>query len=1012
MASRSSNTNILIKRSLANNTPGAILAGELAYSYASNTLFIGTPGSDSYLEIGAWSNLSSLSAGTYGGDTQIPTFKVDEHGKITHAANVAISTTLNVNGDSGHDSINLRTDSLTLAGGDGITTTASGTTVTFNVNDTVVRANTAGLNQTIDGVVNISGDLHVSGNISYTDVTTLVAQNSLIFLANNNVLSDVVDIGFVGQANNGTGIIYTGLFRHAGDGGDKQYYLFDNYTVNPDNTYVIDPYTDGFKLSTLNANIAADLVTTGLVLAAEGLPNGTNGYSFQNDGGYDTGMFSPSDGELFLYTNAQEVLQANNDTGITLFKPVTFAAGGAKLHDTSNHSLLFGTGVQDTGSSQRVSIGFQPDTQTGQSWDAIAIGSRAGTTNQRDNAIAIGNRAGYTGQSESSVAIGGGDGGDGGAGQIDQGYSAVAIGNRAGYDTQGQNSVAVGHSAGQITQEQRSVAIGYEAGYNTQGQRSVAIGAFAAYNQQQEYGVAIGYNAGNGDGSPQGRNAIAIGAYAGVDHQHEYSIALNASGNQLNPDEAGLYIDPIRNDGNGGSVTTYNTTTKEVVYTNVSINNEGITLANGTNITDTAGSANVYIKFLQPTATAGNITFYNPVTGELTYGNMGELRPDQITNNGYTWAVDGTTGALFSDAGTYIADSSNSVVIGQNMDLTNSNVNRVAIGNSAGQNGQNYGSVAIGEQAGNIGQSYLSVALGLHSGYEYQNHSSVAVGHGAAYNYQGSNAVAVGNLAGKNSQGSSTVAVGDRAGYGNIDPQGYGGIAIGAGAAYQYQNNYGVAIGYQAAYEGQGNGGIAIGDRAAYNGSSADSIAIGTDAGYNSSSGNGWAPIAIGRYAGKEYSGSQSVAIGSYAGNSGLGYHAVAIGHYAASSGSGQQAVAIGDYAGQGNIGERAVAIGVSAGYNAANYSVALGYGAGWDDGSPLGQYQVAIGAYAAAGNGHDNSIVLNATGNYFDAGESGLFIKPVRYTETQDADNDGIMFYNQSTGEVRYSYVLDGGSF
>jgi hypothetical protein len=36
-----SNTQIFIKRSLANTTPGNLHIGELAYSYASNTLFIG-----------------------------------------------------------------------------------------------------------------------------------------------------------------------------------------------------------------------------------------------------------------------------------------------------------------------------------------------------------------------------------------------------------------------------------------------------------------------------------------------------------------------------------------------------------------------------------------------------------------------------------------------------------------------------------------------------------------------------------------------------------------------------------------------------------------------------------------------------------------------------------------------------------------------------------------------------------------------------------------------------------
>ena len=61
-----SNTEILIKRSLSNTAPSLLNQGELAYSYASNTLFIGTPDSDGAIEIGHYSDLANLVAGTYG----------------------------------------------------------------------------------------------------------------------------------------------------------------------------------------------------------------------------------------------------------------------------------------------------------------------------------------------------------------------------------------------------------------------------------------------------------------------------------------------------------------------------------------------------------------------------------------------------------------------------------------------------------------------------------------------------------------------------------------------------------------------------------------------------------------------------------------------------------------------------------------------------------------------------------------------------------------------------------
>jgi hypothetical protein len=46
-------------------------------------------------------------------------------------------------------------------------------------------------------------------------------------------------------------------------------------------------------------------------IAAEGTDNGT-GYSFYNDGGFDTGMFSPADGQIEFHNNAQQSATVNS----------------------------------------------------------------------------------------------------------------------------------------------------------------------------------------------------------------------------------------------------------------------------------------------------------------------------------------------------------------------------------------------------------------------------------------------------------------------------------------------------------------------------------------------------------------------------------------------------------------------------------------------------------------------------------------------------------------------------
>jgi hypothetical protein len=80
----------------------------------------------------------SLGAGTYGSQTQIPVIQVAANGRVMNVVTTTISTNIATAGDTGTGSVNLLNDTLNFAGQQGITTAASGNTVTFNVDDTVV----------------------------------------------------------------------------------------------------------------------------------------------------------------------------------------------------------------------------------------------------------------------------------------------------------------------------------------------------------------------------------------------------------------------------------------------------------------------------------------------------------------------------------------------------------------------------------------------------------------------------------------------------------------------------------------------------------------------------------------------------------------------------------------------------------------------------------------------------------------------------------------------------------
>jgi hypothetical protein len=154
------------------------------------------------------------------------------------------------------------------------------------------------------------------------------------------------------------------------------------------------------------------------------------------------------------------------------------------------------------------------------------------------------------------------------AGKCNQEYHAVAIGREAGVCNQGFSAVAIGRSAGNDNQSNGAVAVGKQSGQCCQGTNAVAIGNFAGRYSQGNLAVAIGYRAGQGCcGGSQGEYSVAIGAYAGECNQAANSIVINANISALNPENEGLYINPVRQDtGNVNYGVFYNTTSKELTY--------------------------------------------------------------------------------------------------------------------------------------------------------------------------------------------------------------------------------------------------------------------------------------------------------------------------------------------------------------------------------------------------------------------------------------------------------------
>ena len=441
------NTSIKIKRSTTTSSPASLAAGELAYSYLSNTIFIGSPAgtgvvnvggqyytsqieaatdlatggtlvrrdangnaafgtitatkinatiegnansatqfaTDRYINISggdvvataqlyngtanatlsaSLSTVSGLSAGTYGGTTTVPIVTVAANGRVMAIANSAtIATSLNIQGDTGTDTINLATDTLDFEGGSGVITAVTDNKVSYAVdNATVLRTNTAIQHQTIDGNVEISGNLIVLGTETVINVETLNIADPLIFLAANNNISDAVDIGFSGNYSDGT-IRHAGVFRHAGT---KEFYVFDNYSGSHSNN-VIDVGDSSFRVANLHANLisqyanvetlkATTLNVTTLSLTNDlTVPNGGTGASSFTNGAILVGAGS---GALTTLANSTYTATGSGAANNTLSSLTVDAYGrttAATFEAISGLTVAQGgTGVNTFGAGQIV----------------------------------------------------------------------------------------------------------------------------------------------------------------------------------------------------------------------------------------------------------------------------------------------------------------------------------------------------------------------------------------------------------------------------------------------------------------------------------------------------------------------------------------------------------------------------------------------------------------------------------------------------------------------------------
>ena len=145
---------------------------------------------------------------SYGSATAIPVLTIDQQGRITAATTANISTDLAIAGDSGTDTVTLGTDTLTFAGGTGLTSTITNNNVSYVLDNTAVTPASYGSTTaipvlTIDqqGRITAASTASLSVNKFATITVTDTVSGSFSQTGSINAGSDSDTLTFVGGTN-------------------------------------------------------------------------------------------------------------------------------------------------------------------------------------------------------------------------------------------------------------------------------------------------------------------------------------------------------------------------------------------------------------------------------------------------------------------------------------------------------------------------------------------------------------------------------------------------------------------------------------------------------------------------------------------------------------------------------------------------------------------------------------------------------------------------------------------
>jgi hypothetical protein len=264
---------------------------------------------------------TAVTAGSYGSQTAIPTFTVDQQGRLTAASTVTVATVLSVTADSGTgDGVNLLSDSLAINGTNNeIETSISGDTVVIGLPNDVEIGNN----------LTIGGNLTVNGTTTSVNSSVITLDDPVLMLADNTsaVTSDGIDRGINFKWGNGSAVV-DGFF---GFDIQTQRFVFkpdDSAEANSSNEDFTSPWGDAEFGNIYGTGADLGNITVGIA---------------------DDNTITTVSGKLVLDSNTNEVevnadldLNGNLDVSgtVTLANDLAVAHGGTGVSSFTGNSII------------------------------------------------------------------------------------------------------------------------------------------------------------------------------------------------------------------------------------------------------------------------------------------------------------------------------------------------------------------------------------------------------------------------------------------------------------------------------------------------------------------------------------------------------------------------------------------------------------------------------------------------------------------------------------------------